>query len=183
MSGRRFRRLRAAATLGFGTLLATAAVAGASGDQLLRVKDRCEPVSFNAVIGPGTCIGDGNVTFSAFIAQLMRHQEAFAWSFKPNRVSIPAGKNVRAVNTGGEFHTVTRVAEFGGGFVPELNELSGNPIPAPECFGPPGPTNLFLPAGASGVFSSGVMGALVPAENKLMCCIHPWMRSTVNVRD
>jgi hypothetical protein len=182
MSGRRFRGTFLAAALGLGALLVSATGAGASGERVLKVKDRCEPVSFNAALFPGACVGDGMITFSAFITQLMNHQEAFAWSFRPARLTLGAGRNLRADNVGGEFHSVTRVAEFGGGFVPELNELSGNPIPAPECFGPPSATNLLLPAGASGVFTSGVIGALLPGENRLLCCIHPWMRSTVDVR-
>jgi len=38
-----------------------------------------------------------------------------------------------AVNRGGEEHTFTEVEEFGGGIVPVLNALSGNPEVAPEC--------------------------------------------------
>lgn len=182
MAGRPLRRRFLVAAVALGALFGSVTGAGASGERFLKVKDQCEPVSFNAVLGPGACVGDGMITFSAFITQLINHQEAFAWSFKPERTTLSGGRNLRADNVGGEFHTVTRVAEFGGGFVDELNELSGNPIPAPECFGPPSATNLFLPAGASGVFTSGVMGALLPGENKLMCCIHPWMRSTVDVR-
>jgi hypothetical protein len=33
----------------------------------------------------------------------------------------------------GETHTFTEVAQFGGGLVGLLNDLSGNPVPAPEC--------------------------------------------------
>jgi hypothetical protein len=48
-----------------------------------------------------------------------------------------------AVNKGGETHTFTRVAEYGGGIVPFLNDLAQTPIVAPECsaettFVPPG---------------------------------------------
>jgi hypothetical protein len=182
MAGRPLRRRFLVAAVGLGALFGSVAGAGASGERFLKVMDQCEPVSFNAVLGPGACVGDGMITFSAFITQLINHQEAFAWSFRPERTTLSGGRNLRANNVGGEFHTVTRVAEFGGGFVDDLNELSGNPIPAPECFGPPSATNLFLPAGASGVFTSGVLGALLPGENRLMCCVHPWMRSTVDVR-
>ena len=55
------------------------------------------------------------------------------------------GDTFVAVNNGGETHTFTEVKAFGGGIVPLLNVLSGNPVPAPEClaldaedFVPPG---------------------------------------------
>ena len=152
------------------------------GDRLLLVNDECEPASFNAVLGPGACVGDGTVTFGAFIAELAQTKTVEAWNFSPEQLNIAPRGRLRAVNRGGEFHTVTRVAEFGGGFVPILNELAGTPIPAPECFTPPGPSNLFLEAGESGVLTTGPDGALGPGANKLLCCVHPWMRSTVHVR-
>ena len=42
-----------------------------SSDSLLvRMRDKCDPLTFNFAIGPGTCVGNGNVTFSDFIAEL-----------------------------------------------------------------------------------------------------------------
>ena len=37
------------------------------------------------------------------------------------------------INRGGEKHTFTEVAEFGGGIVPLLNDLAHVPDVAPEC--------------------------------------------------
>ena len=91
-------------------------------------------------------------------------------------------------NLGGETHTFTRVREFGGGFVAPLNAASGNPVPAPECARmingqlapqPPSPDNIFL-AG-----NSSATGPLVAEGQsaKFQCCIHPWMRMTINSKE
>ena len=37
----------------------------------VRMKDKCDPTTFNAAAGPGTCVGDGNITFFAV------HQRAY----------------------------------------------------------------------------------------------------------
>jgi len=37
----------------------------------VRLKDKCDPTTFNASAGPGTCVGDGNITFGAV------HQAAY----------------------------------------------------------------------------------------------------------
>lgn len=139
-----------------------------------RMLDRCEPESFNAAIGPGTCVGDGKVTFDEFIAELMKKQTHHQWRNQPTRVAVKAGRDISVVNIGGETHTFTPVAEFGGGFLADLNELSGNPAPAPECldFG----SLEFVPAGAT-----ADLGALSVGTHHFMCCIHPWMRTTAKV--
>ena len=56
-----------------------------------------------------------------------------------------------------------------------LNDLSGTPMPAPEClllapgdFIPPGGSHSDTPSGAG-------------TEN-YQCCIHPWMRAVVSIR-
>jgi hypothetical protein len=89
-------------------------------------------------------------------------------------VALKSTRSLEVVNVGGEVHTFTPVAEFGGGFVVELNNLSGNPVPAPECldFG----SIQFLPAG-----SVTPLGSLAEGTHRFMCCIHPWMRTTAEV--
>lgn len=139
-----------------------------------RMLDRCEPESFNAAIGPGTCIGDGQVTFDEFIAELMKKQTHHQWRNQPNRVALQAGRDVSVVNVGGEAHTFTPVAEFGGGFLGDLNELSGNPVPAPECLD--FASIEFVPAGGT-----AALGGLSAGTHHFMCCIHPWMRTTAKV--
>jgi hypothetical protein len=84
-------------------------------------------------------------------------------------------RNIVAHNRGGETHSFTKVANFGGGQVDVLNALSGNTKLAPECFLPSvGPT--FIGPGQD-LKVDGVAGG-----DKYQCCIHPWMRTTVRKR-
>jgi len=178
-----------------GALLAFS-VAGAyaqddhNADVNLNIRDYCDPTSFNAVIGPGTCVRStvpGVITFAAFLAELGADKSVGAWRFVPNQVSVAEGATLHLQNLGGETHTFTQVKDFGGGFVALLNAPSGNPVPAPECAQvvngqlvpqPPGPDNMFIPAGVS------VTAPLEHEVNaKYQCCIHPWMRLTITPRD
>ena len=59
-----------------------------------------------------------------------------SWRFSPSKASLAAGGSITAINRGGEFHTFTEVAAFGGGCVDELNAILGL-TPVPEC-GVPG---------------------------------------------
>lgn len=131
--------------------------------------DACDPETFNAVLGPGGCVRSGGVTFDDFIAQLTKHGSIGAWRFAPGIAQVQVGQTFDAVNRGGEAHTFTEVAEFGGGIVPDLNQLSGVPNVAPEC------TALapddFVAPGATYHETVEHTGAL-----KYQCCIHPWMR-------
>src|SRR5512132_1475301 len=64
---------RLATVAGLAALLALVPAAGASAVSATRqvqVLDDCDPATFNAALGPGTCIKDGTTTFSEFIAQL-----------------------------------------------------------------------------------------------------------------
>jgi plastocyanin len=154
--------------------LSSGALETASAAFTFNMLDRCEPMSFNAAVGPGTCIGDGKVTFGEFIAELEKKQTHHQWRFQPTQVSLKADRPITVANVGGETHTFTPVAEFGGGFLPDLNQLSGNPVPAPECldFG----SIAFLPAG-----SVTPLAGLSQGTHLFECCIHPWMRATVEV--
>src|SRR6478735_3247070 len=100
------------------TLAPYSANAAKSGNRV-RVEDRCEQASFDAAIGPGTCVGNGTTTFDEFLAKL--NPVDFGdhhWRFKVSGGStIKLGQSISVVNTGGEFHTFTEVAEFGGGCV------------------------------------------------------------------
>jgi plastocyanin len=157
-------------------LAATRAVGHASDVRDVDMKDQCDPATFNAAFGPGTCIDHQNgVQLDAFIEQLTNSQQAGAWHFAPGTVQLKDGQAVKATNTGGEVHTFTEVDEFGGGFIPELNALSGNPVPAAECL-QLGPGD-FIPPGAS-----TAPDAEEPGTHLYQCCIHPWMRTTVFVQ-
>jgi plastocyanin len=99
-----------------------------------------------------------------------------SWRNEPSYISIRPGQGVRVTNRGGRVHTFTRVEEFGGGFVPILNETM---TPAPEC------GENFVPA--EGVVfvplnENQTLPTMTPGLHKFQCCIHPWMRAAVRVQ-
>jgi hypothetical protein len=163
-------------------LLSLTAGAGAvQGDKKIRLYDDCDPATFNAVLGDGACVGSGHTTFEEFIAELAATQDAHAWRNQPSAMHLNTGRPTLIENRGGEVHTFTPVAEFGGGFVTDLNGISGNPVPAPEClnFG----SIVFIPAG--GIEEGPTAGGpeLSVGSHKFQCCIHPWMRTVIDVAD
>ena len=137
--------------------------------------DACDSASFNATLGAGACVHRGAVTLSQFNAELNANQKVASWRFAPTSLTIHVGDTISAQNLGGERHTFTEVATFGGGVVPSLNTASGNTEEAPECraladddFVAPGATYKADPATATGT-------------ERYQCCIHPWMRTVVTV--
>ena len=164
------------------TLLGLTAGAGAfQGDKKIRLLDDCEPTSFNAVLGDGACVGNGHTTFDEFIGELAATQDAHAWRNQPSQMHLNVGRPTLIENVGGETHTFTPVAEFGGGFIDQLNGISGNPVPAPECL------NLgsivFIPAGGVQEGPTAGSSVLSVGTHKFQCCIHPWMRTVIDVAD
>jgi hypothetical protein len=129
--------------LGAGAVLvavvAVAAVAS-EGSRSFRVRDDCDPATFNAAVPappgqPPTCQPsfDGDTTFQKFIEQVTEDQSAGAWRFNPDKTSLDRGQTTMLESRGGEFHTFTRVADFGGGIVTFLNDLTGAGATRPEC--------------------------------------------------
>jgi plastocyanin len=133
------------------------------------MQDACDPDTFNAAIGPGTCLRAGGMQFDRFIAQLGKLGFVGPWHFAPNNANVQVGQTFVATNRGGEVHTFTEVEEFGGGIVPLLNQLSGVPKVAPECTALEG--DDFVPPGGTYRESVEETGTV-----KFQCCIHPWMR-------
>ncbi len=172
-----FRTVVWAAFAAVALLSLTAGAGAVQGDKKFRMYDDCDPVTFAPV--PGGCIGNGKTTTEEFFAELEETQDAHKWRNQPEQALLNVGRPTEIENRGGEVHTFTKVAEFGGGFVDELNGISGNPVPAPEClnFG----AIDFLPAGA--VQEGPVAGSseLPVGVNRFQCCIHPWMRTTIEV--
>ena len=153
----------------------------------IEIQDKCEPESFNAAIGPGTCVGDEDVTFGEFLEELNPDDGGHgAWRFHPDDTHIDEGEGLLAENEGGEFHTFTEVAAFAGGCIPDLNGPLGlSPVPecAPVTEVAPGvfvPT-AFLTTGVDPGGSSALTGLSV-GTHKFMCLIHPWMRLELEVR-
>lgn len=170
------------AVVGAVALLSLTAGAGAvQSDKKIRMYDDCEPTSFNAVLGDGACIGNGHTTFDEFIAELAATQDAHAWRNQPSAMQVNVGRSTLIENRGGEVHTFTPVANFGGGFIADLNGISGNPVPAPEClnFG----SIVFIPAGGTEEGPTAGSSDLPVGSHKFQCCIHPWMRTVIDVAD
>lgn len=151
------------------------------GDKKVRLLDDCEPTSFNAVLGDGACVGNGHTTFDEFIGELSATQDAHKWRNQPSQMLLNIGRPTIVENRGGEDHTFTEVAEFGGGFVDALNGISGNPVPAPECLNFGAITIIH----AGGVEEGPTAGSsdLPVGVHRFQCCIHPWMRTVVEVSD
>ena len=157
----------------------TAGAGAVQGDKKIRMYDDCEPESFNAVIGPGTCVGKGRTTFDEFIAELAATQDVHTWRNQPSAMHINVGRPTLVENRGGEDHTFTQVAEFGGGVVDILNNLAGTPVKAPECLGP----IELIHAGETVDGPTAGSAELPVGSHKFQCCIHPWMRTVIEVAD
>jgi len=172
--------------VGAGYLLLTARATGvASGSTTtIRLWDACDPASFDQVLGPGSCLSGrhGTETFDIFINEVTVDRIAGAWRFGSTKYDLPSGRNTLLENRGGETHTFTKVDKFGGGFVPILNQLSGNPTPAPECLAPPSSTFTFVPGLGKVAGPMAGSAALPSGVSRYQCCIHPWMRTVITVK-
>ena len=150
----------------------------------IEMTDDCDPATFNAVIGKGTCVGDGDTTFGAFIAEVQATHRAEDWVFDPSLATVRRKQTVIADNVGGETHSFTCVTVFGGGIVDALNQASGNTKLATACgnqtladsFG----ASLVL-AGGSKAFDLSKAEQASPGVFQFQCLIHPWMRSVLRV--
>lgn len=154
----------------------------ASDIKTVMMQDQCDPATFNEAVGPGTCTSSHpGVTFEHFIHELTLTQRAGGWDFAPRVVRLNEDQMFQAHNGGGEVHTFTEVDEFGGGFIPELNALTGD-TPTPECaaIGEKVASNDFsdlLPPGANSDPENEEKGT-----HHYQCCIHPWMHTDVVVK-
>jgi plastocyanin len=173
-------RLRGLAVLGLLAVAVTAVAAvSAAGDdgggKQIVIRDDCDArdEGWNEVGGCG--LRHGSVDTAEFdeeldsprAAAVVGHQ---AWRNDPSYLELKEGQSVRVVNKGGRAHTLTEVAEFGGGVVPPLNE---GLTPSPECAG-----MVVVPPGGSMTISG-----LAPGNHRMICCFHPWMRALVKVHD
>jgi plastocyanin len=145
--------------------------------------DECDPVTFNAVLGPDFC---KNIALAAlglpttcneFFAQAAAGTPDPGWDFEPDVVHIKKGTTLSVVDQGGEPHTFTEVAHFGGGFIEPLN--AGEPT-VPECAG--GFKNLAVARTRIIQGSHLDITQLSKGTHRFECCIHPWMRMTVDVK-
>jgi hypothetical protein len=158
------------------TLEAEAAAGADNATRVVRIRDECDPTTFNAAFNdPNICKRSGNITFDHFLAELTKTQQAPQWQFDANEIELDGAGSVLAINRGGEVHTFTRVAKFAGGIIPLLNDLTGNADVAPEC------TTLeaddFVAPGAT--YTAELNTDVI---QHFQCCIHPWMRADVRLK-
>jgi len=159
-----------------GVAMVAGTVSYAAGARIIRMEDQCDPETFNAVFGDGTCVSSHRgVTFEHFINELMHTQRAGGWMFSPRQVNVTEDQSFQAQNNGGEVHTFTEVDDFGGGIIPELNALAGTPDIAPACAALE--DDDFVPPGGTYREDADEAGTV-----KFQCCIHPWMRLTAKVK-
>ena len=142
--------------------------------------DECDPVTFNAALGPDFC---KNIALGASTTLANLFAEAAAgtpdpnWDFEPDTLKIKEGTIVSVVDQGGEPHTFTEVENFGGGFIPLLNNGQAT---VPECAG--GFSRVAVARTRLLQGSSVQITGLSKGTHHFECCIHPWMRMNVEVK-
>lgn len=142
--------------------------------------DECDPATFNAALGADFC---KNVALGAFttldqlFAQAAAGTPDTGWDFEPDSVVIKEGTPLSVVDQGGEPHTFTEVAKFGGGFITPLNAGADT---VPECSG--GFKNLAVARTRILQGSEIKLPELSKGKHLFQCCIHPWMRVEVEVK-
>jgi plastocyanin len=145
--------------------------------------DECDPTTFNAVLGPNFCLNVAlaplgfATTFQDLFTKAANGTPDPGWDFEPDTLNIKKGTTLVVVNQGGEPHTFTEVAKFGGGFIPPLN--SGEEV-VPECAG--GFSNVAVAKTRILQGSESHITDLSKGEHLFECCIHPWMRTKVEVK-
>ena len=145
----------------------------------IELYDDCNPNDPGWGPTGGCALKGGRVTLEEFNALLTSplSQSAVghpAWRFEPSYLIVAPGERIELENEGGRLHTFTKVARFGGGRVPPLNQ---GLTMAPECALAPGAVdpNAVAPA------EEKDLGSLGMGNHKYMCCIHPWMRALIKV--
>ena len=142
--------------------------------------DECDPATFNAAIGPDFCknVALGfSTTFNDLFAKAAAGTPDPGWDFEPDVLHVKRGTPLLVVDQGGEPHTFTEVEKFGGGFIEPLN--AGEPT-VPECAG--GFKNVAVAKTRILQGSQLQVTGLSKGEHHFECCIHPWMRVTVEVK-
>ncbi|HYE35672.1 hypothetical protein [Methylocaldum sp.] len=110
-------------------LLLLSMVGVAAARETILALDDCDPRDPGWSDTGGCALEKGDVTLAEFNALLPEGHPA--WRFEPTYIKIEEGDKLRVVNRGGRTHTFTKVEDFGGGFIPQLNPPGSEP--APEC--------------------------------------------------
>lgn len=145
--------------------------------------DECDPATFNApdAAGPDFCrnVAVGASTkFADLFTKAQSNSPDPNWDFEPDSLTISKGTILSVVDQGGEPHTFTEVAKFGGGFIPGLNAPGEDTVP--ECAGGFSRVEVARTRLLQG--SQVQLTGLSKGEHLFQCCIHPWMRTKVDVK-
>jgi plastocyanin len=143
--------------------------------------DECDPVTFNTALGPEFCHNvalGADTKLAGLFAKAAAGTPDPGWDFEPDVVRIKKGATLSVVDQGGEPHTFTEVAQFGGGFIPVLNAPGETTVP--ECAG--GFANVAVAKTRILQGSQVQITGLSKGEHLFECCIHPWMRVRVEVK-
>jgi plastocyanin len=144
--------------------------------------DECDPATFNdpTAVGPGFCKNvalGASTKFADLFSKAANGTPDPHWDFEPDAMSIKEGTTLSVVDQGGEPHTFTEVKQFGGGFIGPLN---GGEATVPECAG--GFSNIAVARTRILQGSTSQITGLSKGEHLFQCCIHPWMRTKVEVK-
>ena len=150
------------------------------GDKKIRMYDDCEPTSFNAVLGDGTCIGNGHTTFDEFIAELAETQDAHEWRNQPSAMQVrrmwAANQTLRS-RRGSTYLYSSRCLWW------RLHSRSQWDLR--ESGSRAGVFELWIdrvhPAGATEEGPTAGSSDLPVGTHRFQCCIHPWMRTVIEV--
>jgi plastocyanin len=174
--------LLGAAVVAGTTMVVLGGVSTASDTQEVLLEDDCDPITFNAagqaLFEQSLCEEDfgGSVTFGEFLDAMVLVGGHDVWRFNPDHTTISQGESLKAINTGGESHSFTEVEDFGGGIIPQINQLLGGLEPVPEAQDP----NIFGPTIIAPGDSLTVTDLNV-GTHRFMCVLHPWQRTVINV--
>lgn len=143
--------------------------------------DECDPATFNGALGPDFCknitLGASTTVSDLFAGVAMKSPDP-GWDFEPDSAEISDGGILSVVDQGGEPHTFTEVAKFGGGFLSVLNAPGQETVP--ECSG--GFKNIAVARTRILQGSTIQVTGLSKGEHLFQCCIHPWMKFKVTVK-
>ena len=145
--------------------------------------DECDPATFNAAIGPDFCknVALAPLGFATTIQDLFAKAAAGTpdpgWDFEPDTLKVKEGTTLVVTDQGGEPHTFTEVKKFGGGFIDALNNGEAT---VDECQG--GFKNVDVAKTRIIQGSQMQVTGLSRGTHHFECCIHPWMRMTVEVK-
>jgi len=142
--------------------------------------DECDPATFNVALGADFCKNialGASTTLPNLLAEAAAGTPDPNWDFEPDTLHIKEGTVVSVTDEGGEPHTFTEVAAFGGGFIAALNNGQAT---IPECSGGFGSIAVARTRLLQG--STVQVVGLTKGVHHFECCIHPWMRMDVVVK-